>query len=201
MVVRPSALLFHIDVAGTPLGVQRRRQVRLLDHDVVGVKGGGGEARDAGFRQARPAAARTPTTEKSMVPATRRQRQPRSHLTPSGTAPSAQTTDSSSGVRVIEEKAPALRSHCSLVGEERQWTDGRPGRNGPRLSPFSFGQSLALGKCYLTTDRGSGNQKRLAVRPQGATPSCRGPDIPRTTVRRITEVGRATGAGRPGRRA
>lgn len=47
---------------------------------------------------------RTPTTAKSMLPATRRQRQPRSHLIPSGTASWRQTMDSSSAVRVIEKK-------------------------------------------------------------------------------------------------
>jgi hypothetical protein len=48
--------------------------------------------------------ARTPTTENGMAPATRRQRQPRSHTTPSGTASWRQTRDSSSAVRVIEKK-------------------------------------------------------------------------------------------------
>src|SRR4051812_44638264 len=52
--------------------------------------------------------ARTPTTENGIVPATRRQRQPRSPFTPSGTASWGQTTESSSAVQVIEKKSPAV---------------------------------------------------------------------------------------------
>src|SRR5437870_4514099 len=52
--------------------------------------------------------ARTPTAENGIVPATRRQRQPPSQTAPSGTASCRQTMDSSSAVRVIEKKSPAL---------------------------------------------------------------------------------------------
>src|SRR5579883_3105405 len=52
--------------------------------------------------------ARTPTTENGIVPATRRQRQPRSQVMPSGTASWRQTTDSSSAVWVIEKRSPAV---------------------------------------------------------------------------------------------
>jgi SAM-dependent methyltransferase len=34
---------------------------------------------------------------------------------------------------------------CGEGGRERRSANGRPRRNGPRLSPFSFGHSLALG--------------------------------------------------------
>jgi hypothetical protein len=52
--------------------------------------------------------ARTPMTENGIGPATRRQRQPRSHWMPSGTASWRQTMDSSSAVRVIEKKLSAV---------------------------------------------------------------------------------------------
>lgn len=47
--------------------------------------------------------ASTPTTEKSIVPATRRHRQPGSAWIPGGTWDSPQTMESSTGVRVIEK--------------------------------------------------------------------------------------------------
>ena len=47
-----------------------------------------------------------PTSEKSRVPATRKQAQSRSARASAGTAVVAQTKDSSSAVRVIEEKCP-----------------------------------------------------------------------------------------------
>ena len=50
--------------------------------------------------------ARTPTKEKSIAPATRKQRHPFSALTSAGTDASGQTTESSSWVRVIEKNPP-----------------------------------------------------------------------------------------------
>src|SRR5262245_21992339 len=50
--------------------------------------------------------ARTPTAENGTVPATRRQRHSGSHATPSGTASCGQTIDTSSEVRVTEQKGP-----------------------------------------------------------------------------------------------
>ena len=53
-------------------------------------------------------AASTPTSVNGIEPATRRQRQPFSLITPSGTAGSAQTTDNSSPVRVTEDNPPEI---------------------------------------------------------------------------------------------
>ena len=54
-------------------------------------------------------------------------------------------------------------------GHKPATVDGRPRRDDPRLSPFSFGQSSALGKSQITTDRGSGNlQSRPSPAKRGA---------------------------------
>src|SRR5205085_2874559 len=52
--------------------------------------------------------ANTPTSVKGIDPATRRQRQPRSQTTPSGTTSWRQTTESSSVVRVTEKRSPVV---------------------------------------------------------------------------------------------
>jgi hypothetical protein len=63
---------------------------------------------------------RTPTPATTVgrpagaAPATRRHRQPRSQVMPSGTASWRQTTDSSSAVRVIEKKLPAV-AHAGMA--------------------------------------------------------------------------------------
>jgi hypothetical protein len=52
--------------------------------------------------------ASTPTIVNGMEPSTRRQRQPLSQITPSGTTSWRHTAESSSAVRVIEKKSPVI---------------------------------------------------------------------------------------------
>src|SRR5271154_4462987 len=59
--------------------------------------------------------ASTPTTEKATVPATRRQRQPRSQHTSSGTDSPRQTIDNSSGVRLTDVKGPPSAQRGTAV--------------------------------------------------------------------------------------
>jgi hypothetical protein len=83
-------------------------QVMLLDEKVVGIESREGEQGDPASASGAVRNASTPTTEKSIVRATRRARQPFSALTPPGTAESGQTTENSSGARVTEKKPPRV---------------------------------------------------------------------------------------------
>ena len=64
-------------------------------------------------------AARMPVAEKSSVPTTQKQRKPRSARTSAGTESSAHTTESSSGVRVMEVTAPAAQDGAGASAPRR----------------------------------------------------------------------------------
>ena len=89
---------------------------------------------------------------------------------------------------------------CGGGGRERRCAGGRPRRNDPRLSPFSFGQSLTLGEVrdyhgsrLWQLDKAHRFDRR--VRPRWRRRLRRpGPDTNRYAC--VTGAGRATGAGR-----
>ena len=81
---------------------------RFPHQKVIGVERGNGEDLIPASAIGPTSEASTPTVEKSILPATRTHRQPRSDWTPRGTWASAQTMESSSAVRVIETKGPQV---------------------------------------------------------------------------------------------